>query len=265
MVCFRHEKEDSNFQNMSSILWLRNVKENETDMGTHRDTNQIPRRRFLKGTGIVIVGALLAPSATHGKPVSAANPSSPEHLQSFVGTIEEITSDFGLTVNVDGTDADQAGSTNLLLGEDAFVSRGHQGVVDNLSEFVAGGAIFATGRVEGSIFRAETVMSAYSFIQGHLEGATDADEEVELINQNADGESTSTVLQFAPTVSFALEDGSRTSSFAEFLEQDALSHHDVVANLWREPVTGEMLIVHMGVENFAPAQNNRVYLPVIGN
>jgi len=127
------------------------------------------RRQFLKISSLFFAGtgvALLSDRAlAHGK--FPGEEMVEDHEDQFVaGTIAQIDpSGFVYVQSPEKT-------IPVYFTNDAFFSRGKQGVVSGVNDYIPGDKVVAEGAWEGEIFRAHTFMSIYQLVEGTVTART---------------------------------------------------------------------------------------------
>ena len=223
---------------------------------------QITRRWLLKGTGAVLIGGLLLPNrsvSAHNNDMQISADVSPF----LIGVVDNVESAKSLLLRVSSNTGD-AQFVSVRLTNEAFVSRGYRGAVKDLTYFMPDDEVCVEGQWTNEIFNTTMVTSIYWFIKGYLininnkQAETRLDLSDDVRASSLSDISSSGILQLAPNMQFIQHDGSRTNFPFKFAEKEK-----IVASLWRDPITGEFVVVRMAPHEDETMLQNHAYLPFV--
>lgn len=185
---------------------------------------RLTRRHLLISAGAA-VGSFVVLRVVDVRKVSSA----PGEI-TLIGVVERVDSPRALNVRT------TAGPGVIRFSDDAIFWRGRSGRVTGLAAFVTGDEVVAEGQWATNVFTAATLMSLYRFIEGRITQ-----------RQGDRLQTTGGAVQLMPDTVLLGGHGFMGKPLAQLAAGD-----DIVADAWRDPTTGNLVALRMGVRMAGP-------------
>jgi hypothetical protein len=143
----------------------------------------------------------------------------------LIGVVERIDSPRVLNVH------SRAGPGVIRFSDDATFFRGHSKRVTGLAAFMPGDEVVAEGEWVADGFAATSLLSTYRFVEGRI-----------VRRQGMRLETTDATIQLIPDTKILQDHGFISKPLAQVGVGD-----EIVADVWRDPSTGQFLALRLGV------------------